>query len=107
MIYYKEIKRLIEGYAEQVSSSDITHDAWYLPHFGIYKIDKPDKVPAFLDAAFQFSVTSLNNSLLSGLDPLNTLLWVLLSFKKGRIGMKGDIKDIFLRVKSKEADHNF
>ena len=96
-----------EGYAEEVSSADLTRDAWYLPHFGIYKIDKPDKVRSVLDAAFQYSGTSLNNSLLSGPDLLNYLFGVLLSFRKGRIGFKGDIKDMFLRVKVIEPDQNF
>ena len=107
-LYHKEIERLTkENYAVKVTNANIWGNFWYLPHFWVYNINKPDKVRLVFDAAHRFMGVSLNDVLLKGPDFLQPLFGVLLSFREKRIGIKGDIRDMFMRIKICEKDRNF
>lgn len=76
---------------------------WYLPHFGV---DNPNKKKLRLvfDAAAKCNNMSLNDFLLQGPDLLQSLYGIMFRFRENRIGLIGDIKDMFLRIKINSTD---
>ena len=78
-------KILKNGHAEPVSLKDLasTKPCWYLPHFGAYHPQKPGKICVVFDSASEVSRISLSKLLLSGPDLTNSLLGVLLRFRRG------------------------
>lgn len=99
-LYYKEMDRLIsERYAVEIAPAAGCDSVWYLPHFGVLNENKPNKVRLVFDAAHRHQGVSLNDMLLTGPDLLQSLFGMLLSFRVGRVAFKGDIRDMFLRIK--------
>ena len=109
-LYYNEMQRFItSGYAKEVSSLErYTTDTrvWYLPHFGVRNINKPDKIRLVFDAGAKSSGVSLNDQLETGPDLLQSLFGILLRFRQYPIACKGDIRDMFLRVKVRKQDRS-
>lgn len=107
-LYYKEMERFIEnGYARKIENIPPTKTTWYIPHFGVTtKGDKGDKVRIVFDAAAKSGGISLNDCLLQGPTLLMPLIGILMRFRQKRIGIKGDIQDMFLRIKLREEDTN-
>lgn len=67
-------------------------ECWYLPTFGVYHPQKPDKIRVVLDSSAQFNGISLNEVLLKGPDLNNTLLGVLLRFRKEQVAVAVDVE---------------
>ena len=67
-LYYHEMERLFqEGYAVEVDlKKRAGENIWYLPHFGVSNINKPDKVRLVFDARHSYQGTSLNGVLIPG-----------------------------------------
>ena len=78
-----------------------TSKTWYLPHHAVLSPNKPGKVRVVFDAA------SLNDKLLTGPDLLNNLVGILMRFRTGKIGVMGDIEQMFHQVRACEADRLF
>lgn len=99
-LYYKEVDGLLEcGFAEKVSKSPSSNKLFYLPHFGVQKINRPGKVRLVFDAAARASgSSSFNDLLLTGPDFLKSLLGVLMRFRQYVFALKSDIKDMFMKV---------
>lgn len=57
-------------------------ECWYLPTFGVYHPQKPGKICIVFDSSAKFHDVALNDTLLSGPDLNNTLLGVLLRFRR-------------------------
>ena len=68
---------------------------WYLPHFGVYHPRKPNKSRVVFDSSAEFKGTSLNKELLSGPDVHNSLLGILIRFRRNPVGVMCDIKQMF------------
>ncbi|KAL7293527.1 hypothetical protein TKK_0012970 [Trichogramma kaykai] len=79
---------------------------WYLPHFGVQNINKPNRVRVVFDAAAKSQLVSFNDLLLSGPDLLKSLSGVLMRFREKPIAIKSDIRDMFLKIKILEEDHD-
>lgn len=107
-LYYREMDRFVsEGYAEKIEGRKTGGSrVWYLPHFGVVNPNKPGRVRLVFDAAAKSRGVSLNDHLLAGPDLLNSLPGVLMRFRQRPIAVKGDIKDMFLRVKVREEDRD-
>ena len=106
-MYYYEINRLIEnGFAKKCESKPTGNRIWYLPHFGVSNVNKPGKVRLVFDAAAETSSVSLNKLLLSGPDLLKSLLGVLMRFTQFHYAIKADLRDMFLKIGLREADHD-
>lgn len=68
---------------------------WYLPSFGVYHLQKPDKLRLAFDSSAEYEGVALNKVLLSGPDLNNSLLGVLLRFRKEPIAFTADIQQMF------------
>ncbi|XP_062599851.1 uncharacterized protein LOC134261424 [Saccostrea cucullata] len=70
-------------------------EVWYLPVFGVYNPHKPDQIRGVFDSSATFHGLSLNNVLMSGPDLNNSLLGVLIRFRKEPIAITADIQQMF------------
>ncbi|XP_071950844.1 uncharacterized protein [Antedon mediterranea] len=82
-------------------------EAWYLPHFGVYHPQKPDKLRVVFDSSATFNGVSLNDTLLSGPDLMNQLLGVLIRFREEPVAVTGDIEQMFYAFKVREDHRKF
>ena len=77
-----------KGYIVQVDKSDCFRidnpREWYLPHHPVFHSHKPGKVRRALNGAAKFHGVSLNSKLLTGPDLLQTLIHVLMRFRRIR-----------------------
>lgn len=105
--YCLQMERMISLYAKQVPLESKGDRIWYIPHFGIKNPNKPEKkLRIVFDDAAKSNGVSYNDQLLTGPDLLQPLLGVLMRFRQYSIGIKGDIVDMFLRVKVRQEDQN-
>lgn len=68
---------------------------WYIPHHGVYHPKKPGKLNIVFDCSARFSGISLNDTLLTGPDLINSLLGVLFQFRKEAVAVICDIARMF------------
>ena len=78
--------------------SQRTDREWYLPHQAVVNPHKPGKVRRVLNGASKFQGHSLNNSLLTGPDLLQSLLHVLFRFREHSYAVSADIEAMFMQV---------
>lgn len=96
-----------KGYIRQLSKEEEerpVNRAWYLPVFPVFNPNKPGKVRIVWDAAAMVFGVSLNSALLKGPDQVCTLFSILLHFREHRIGLTGDIREMFHQVQIREQD---
>ncbi len=96
--YFAFMKNLLDkGNAKPVPLQNIASSkpCWYLPHLGIYHPQKPEKIRVVFDSAAENNGVSLNKLLLSGPDLTNSLLGVLLRFRKYPTACMADIEQMF------------
>ncbi|KAI3369215.1 hypothetical protein L3Q82_007449 [Scortum barcoo] len=90
------MEKLFEnGHAESAPPLSDDTECWYLPIFGVYHPQKPGQIRVVFDSSAQESGHSLNGVLLSGPDLNNSLLGVLLRFRKELIALTADIQQMF------------
>lgn len=70
-------------------------EVWDLPIFGVYHPKKPRKIQVVFDSSACFKGVSLNEVLLQGPNLHNSLLGVLLRFRKDPVAVTADIKQMF------------
>ena len=80
------------GYAELAPPLSPEDECWYLPTFGIYHPRKPDQLRAVFDSSAKFDGVSLNDVLLAGPDLTNSLLGILIRFRKDKVAIVADIE---------------
>ncbi|XP_055017007.1 uncharacterized protein LOC129411103 [Boleophthalmus pectinirostris] len=88
-------KMLDNKHAELAPPRTKNKETWYLPTFGVYHPQKPEKIRVVFDSSAQFDGVSLNDVLLSGPDLNNTLVGVLLRFRKEPVAITADIEQMF------------
>ena len=100
--YFQFMQKLLKrGHAIPVplnKGTKATHEpgnVWYLPHFGVYHPRKPDKIRVVFDSSAEFHGVSLNKELPSGPDTLNSLLGILLRFRRNNVAVACDIEQMF------------
>lgn len=99
---------ITQGDAELVPVREIDNpDTWYIPNFGIYHPKKSDKIRVVFDGAAKVGGTCLNDLLLQGPDQLNSLVGILLRFRKEQVGIACDIGRMFhqFRVANEHRDY--
>ena len=79
---------------------------WYLPHYAVFHLYKPDKLRVVFDYAAKFRRTLLNDQLLQGPDLTNNLFGVLNRFRQESIALVSDIEAMFHQVRVDPRDHD-
>ena len=82
--------------AHKVESRSVKE--WDVPHHPVLNPNKPGKVRRVLIGAAKFHGASLNESLLTGPDLLQNLIYVLLRFRQHPYAVSADIEGMFLQV---------
>lgn len=82
-------------------------ERWYLPMFGIYHPKKPGKIRVVFDSSAQYNGVSLNDTLLTGPDLINTLVGVLIRFRKDLVAIMADIEQMFYCFQVKPEHRKF
>ena len=96
--YFSFMQKILDnGHAERVPGNEIhtSKPKWYLPHFGTYHPQKPSKIRVVFDSASEVEDISLNKLLLSGPDLVNSLLGVLMRFRRHVTAFVADIEQMF------------
>ena len=93
-------KILDKGHASPVPLEDLkvkspTGKVWYLPHFGVYHPKKPTQIRVVFDSSAEYSGVSLNKELLPGPDLMNSLVGVLMRFRRETNAIMCDIEQMF------------
>jgi hypothetical protein len=68
---------------------------WYLPHFDVHHTKKPEQIRVVFHCSAVFDGHSLNKLLLQGPDLMNSLIGVLLRFRKEYVAVTCDIEQMF------------
>lgn len=82
-------------------------ECWYLSLFGVYHPKKPDRICVVFDSSPSYEGVSLNHILLTGPDLNNSLLGVLMRFRKEQVAITADIEHMFHCFLVKEDHRDF
>ncbi|XP_067625660.1 uncharacterized protein [Eurosta solidaginis] len=93
------VRRLNEAEAQQRGKR-----TWYLPHFGVRNVNKPEKLRVVFDAAAEVNGVSLNSVLLSGPDLGQPLATILMKFRQRLVGVCADVVEMFHQVQIRRED---
>ncbi|KAK3703198.1 hypothetical protein QZH41_004965 [Actinostola sp. cb2023] len=108
--YFTFMQSLLDhGHAEVVPLDEVatTKPGWYLPHFGVYNPQKPNKVRVVYDAAAECGGVSLNSLLLPGPDLTNSLIGILLRFRESPVAFMADVEQMFYSFSVQENHRNY
>ncbi|KAL0961640.1 hypothetical protein UPYG_G00353580 [Umbra pygmaea] len=86
-----------KGNAEPASPMTGQQTTWYIPHHGVFHPKKPEKLRVVFDCSAKFCGVSLNDTLLTGPDLINSLFGVLCRFRKEAVAITCDIEKMFHR----------
>ncbi|TWW78623.1 hypothetical protein D4764_11G0007440 [Takifugu flavidus] len=94
--YIKFMQQMIENdQAEPAPPIGKGTECWYLPTFGVYHPQKPDQIRVVFDSSAEYEGISLNDVLLKGPDLNNSLLGVLMRFRKNPVALTADVQQMF------------
>jgi hypothetical protein len=100
-------KMIDNKHAEVAPQLNAETEHWYLPIFPVYHPKKPDSVRMVFDSSAKYNGQSLNHSLLKGPDFTNSLLGVLIRFRKEAIAVTTDVEQMFYNFKVREDHRNY
>jgi hypothetical protein len=83
------------GSAERAPPTKPDGRSWYLPFFGVYHPKKPGKIRGVFDSSATFQGLSLNKMLLSGPDLSNSLVGIIMRFRRDAYAIQADIEQMF------------
>ena len=96
------------GYAEKIETAAESSSCFYIPHHGVYNINKPGKVRVVFDcSAKETGKASLNDCLLQGPDLTNSLMGVLCRFRLEPVAFLCDIEKMFYQFRVDERHRDF
>ncbi|XP_062619955.1 uncharacterized protein LOC134281515 [Saccostrea cucullata] len=94
------------GHAEPALPLKTNKEKWYLPIFGVFH-PKKSKIRVVFDSSAKCQGVSLNDVLMTGSDLTNSLIGVLLKFRKEKVAVMADIAQMFFNFFVHEEDRNF
>lgn len=95
------------GLAEIAPLLKEDEERWYLPLFWFYHPKKTKQIRVVFDGSAQYNGVSLNDVLLKGPDLNNSLLGVLMRFRKEAVAFTADAEQMFYCVYVVKEDRNF
>jgi len=98
---------LDNSYAEVAPPVEPSEEVWYLPIFGVFHPQNPDKIGVVFDSATKHEGLSLNDVLLTRPDLTNNLSAVLTNFRRERFADMADFKQMFFNFEVHEEHRNF
>lgn len=106
--YADQVETYIQkGYAEKVPENDPGGArTWYLPHSCVVSPRKPGKVRVVFDCAAKSFGQSFNDHLMKGPNLVNSIVGVLLRFRKHPIAVVADIEAMFHQVQVAPRDRD-
>lgn len=109
---YEQVKEFMERllmnqHAELAPELPMSVERWYLPMFAVYHPKKPDSVRVVFDSSAKFQDVSLNSVLFQGPDLCNSLLGVLLRFRREKIAVTMDVEQMFHNFKVPEDQRRY
>ena len=92
---------LKKGHARKIPLDEVNTYAtkWYLPHHPVLNPQKPSKLRVVFDCAAKSKGVSLNDALMQGPDLVNSLIGVLIRFRKEQVAITADIESMFHQVR--------
>ncbi|XP_067373332.1 uncharacterized protein [Channa argus] len=106
--FFAFMKKIFDlGHAEPAPPLNKEKECWYLPIFGVYHPRKPGQIRVVYDSSATHEGISLNSVLLSGPDLNNTLLGVLIRFRKEPVAVTADIQQMFYCFTVREDHRDF
>ncbi|XP_057700851.1 uncharacterized protein LOC130921225 [Corythoichthys intestinalis] len=107
--HYAEFMEKIfsKGHAEPAPALAPDQECWYLPSFGVYHPQKPEKIRVVFDSSAQLDNVSLNDVLLKGPDLNNTLVGVLMRFRSDPYAVMADVEHMFHNFVVREDHRNY
>ncbi|MEW8339513.1 MAG: hypothetical protein AB2708_06655, partial [Candidatus Thiodiazotropha taylori] len=96
-----------KGHAEVAPPLRPGEECWYLPIFGVYHPQKPDQIRGVFDSSAKYQNISLNSVLLRGPDLTNSLLGILIRFRREPVAITADIEQMFYCFLVEERHRNF
>ncbi|XP_052406346.1 uncharacterized protein LOC127952103 [Carassius gibelio] len=100
-------KMFKKAHAEVAPPVQPGQECWYLPLFGVYHPRKPDRIRVVFDSSASCEGVSLNDVLLTGPNLNNSLLGVLMRFRKEQVAITADIEQMFHCFVVKEDHRDF
>nr|XP_054607369.1 uncharacterized protein LOC129167170 [Nothobranchius furzeri] len=82
-------------HAEEAPPLNEEEECWFLPTFGVFHPQKPENIRVVFDYSAKYHGVSLNDSLLKGPDLNNSLIGVLIRFRKEQVAVVADIQQMF------------
>lgn len=79
-------------HAEEASPLTSVVNSWYLPIFDVYHPKKKNQLRLVFDSSAKYMDLSLNKVLMSGPDLNNSLLGVLMRFRREPVAVSSDIQ---------------
>ena len=98
---------LSNGHAEKAPPLQEGEEGWFLPIFGVYHHRTKDKVRVVFDSAAKYGGVSLKDVLLSGSDLTNSLLGIIIRFRREQVTAIADIQQMFYCFKVNEEHRNY
>ena len=95
------------GHAEIAPPLQAEEVCWYFPIFGVYHPQKPGSIRVVFDSSAQHHGVSLNDVLLTGPNMNNSLLGVLLRFRKEPVAVTADVQQMFHCFVVREDHRNY
>lgn len=88
-------KILDRQHAEPAPMTVNNKEIWYLPLFSVYHPKKPNSVRVVFDSSAKYQGHSLNDVLLKGPPLYNSLLGILLRFRREAVAVTADVEQMF------------
>ena len=107
--YATFMKNLVkDGHAEEVPKEKLSKpgEVWYIPHFHVTHPQKK-KIRIVFDCSAKYAGTSLNDHLLQGPDHINSLVGILVRFRKEHVGISCDIEKMFYNFQVDKKDRDY
>ena len=105
--YSEQMQTMIDrGYAERVPDHELQPPPrqWYIPHQPVLSAKKPDMVRVVYDCSSVSGDKSLHDFFMKEPDLMNSLVGVLLRFRKAPIAVTADIEAMLCQVRVAPSD---